>query len=307
MKLEFGYLPQNLDTKSQVWSISTLPDLQEKIVWVNDVAHIRSRWYYPGSKLWKNPQTDEESSEPFPNRVFSLPMTHILEVQSSSDADLLKFMVWVLSFFKGMRLTTEARGFLDSTPTEIGMLVDFIPIGNIEKTLNLADVFWNSYDKDTRQAKRFSAALHAFFVSKNPQLLQFERFNYLYAALDACFAILNAEPRSSEHLSHARRIEWMCAQTQVPCPIWAMSLSGKGGTEVSTLRNDVIHEALFFGEPLGFAVEDAKTNRNLTLEMGNLVCRLLAAIIGVLDKVYLSAPTDIRARHALLLEAPPLP
>ncbi len=49
-------------------------------------------------------------------------------------------------------------------------------------------------------------------------------------------------------------------------PAWADKNMG-GRAEIAALRNDTPHEALFMGEPLGFAVNGVGTNSNLTLEM----------------------------------------
>ena len=69
------------------------------------------------------------TSEPYSSRVFSLPKTHAIEHSSAEYSKQLIFHVWTLSFFKGMRLTTEAAGFLDSTVIKPGVLVDFVPVG----------------------------------------------------------------------------------------------------------------------------------------------------------------------------------
>jgi hypothetical protein len=48
-------------------------------------------------------------------------------------------------------------------------------------------------------------------------------------------------------------------------PDWAQR-PPKGAAEVATLRNATLHEALFMGEALGFAVHGVGSNRNLLLE-----------------------------------------
>lgn len=202
-----------------------------------------------------------------------------------------------MSFLLGMRVTTEEAGFLDATPIKAGKLVDFVLLGQgLPNGVALAEDFWNRNAGTPEQCRRWAAAVHALFLAHYPPALQFEQFVYLYAALDACFAIMKPQTR----IPHAQRIEWMCGQFGMPVPAWA-SPAGTGTAEVAAIRNDAIHEALFMGAPLGFALHGVGTNQNLTLEMEALICRFLAALIGVTDTEYLTSRTDTRQRHGLRL------
>ena len=69
---------------------------------------------------------------------------------------------------------------------------------------------------------------------------------------------------------------------------------------MSALRNDALHEALFDVELLGFKV-NTNTATNLTLEMRNLICRLLVALFGGKDNTYLGSPVNTREPYGLSL------
>lgn len=300
MTLDFGYLPEVLNVKSEKLSITTLPDLEEKINDIQEDQNLRKGWVYPGNQRTRHFGVGE-TIEPYSSRVFGLPNTHSIKHSSDDNPIHLKFHVWVISFFKGIRLTTTEAGFLDSTPIKTGTLVDFIPMGPDELILELSEKFWHDNQTKTIQLDRFCAAIHALFISQNPQYLQFEQFLYLYTALDACFAIL-WEGTSGRNLSHAERLEWMCEEKlNANIPEWALSHSNRC-TEVSTLRNNMLHEAIYIGEPLGFAIQEQENNRNLTLEMEALTCRLLAKIIGVSDDNYLQSALDTPQRYPMHLE-----
>ena len=62
-----------------------------------------------------------------------------------------------------------------------------------------------------------------------------------------------------------------------------------------------MHEALFMEEPLGFAVCKEGSFGNLPLEMNNLVCRLLVALIRGKDKDYIGSPVGDRNYRLLRL------
>ena len=92
----------------------------------------------------------------------------------------------------------------------------------------------------------------------------------------------------------------MCNELGVTTPAWATT-AGKGRSVVSALRNNALHEALFMGEPLGFAVHGGESGENLALEMEALVCRLLVALIGGTDGSYLRSAVNTRQRQGLRL------
>ena len=198
-------------------------------------------------------------------------------------------------------MSTTDEGFLDAATVKRGRLVDFVLLGpGLEKAVVLTDRFWTKNLGQPRNAKRYAAAIHALFLGQYRQALQFEKFIYLYAALDACFALTKAITGLDGPRTHAQRIKWTCDQLGVETPAWARS-TGRCDTVVSRLRNNAPHEALFVDEPLGFAVHGGGTDENLPLEMTALVCRLLVALMGGNDFRYLKSPANTRQRQGLRL------
>ena len=55
------------------------------------------------------------------------------------------------------------------------------------------------------------------------------------------------------------------------------------------------------GEPLGFALHGVGTNKNLTLEMEALICRLLVALLGAANADYVRSAITTRQRQGLKL------
>lgn len=294
---QFGFYPHPLDFVSGGISVSTLPDLQETTERVAQSETVDGDWTYPGPQLVSN--WGEVHERPYSRRVFDLPKTHVIEHRQPDGAEHLNFHVWALSFFLGMRLTTTEAGFLDATPIKAGKLVDFVTVGTIDRSVPIAEDFWAAHRLDPTRASRWVAALHALFVAQYPQALQYERFIYLYTALDACFALAKSVHIAPKNLRHPERIPWMCNLFGMPIPVWA-NVVGKSA-ELTDIRNPTLHEALFMGEPLGFALHGIGTNQNLTLEMKALVCRFLAALIGVADTSYIQSETNTRQRQGLRL------
>jgi hypothetical protein len=246
------------------------------------------------------------AEHPYPARVFGLPHTHRLWHSSDDDRDHLDFLIWCLGFFEGLRLTTFEAGYLDATPIKKGALTDFVLTGGSTpaNAIELAEKFWTDHASYPRRTKRMVGIIHSLFLAQNPNHLQFEAFSYLYMALDACFKLtcdLRGAPRG---LSHAARIEWTCQQFGMPVPNWAASTPGNG-SQISTVRNDTIHEALFFDEPLGFVTYGGRTppvnQQNVPLQMIALTCRLVVALLGKPDAAHVKSAVSTRQKSGLKL------
>ncbi len=295
---EFGYYPRALDITVGPVSITTRDALEERVKDVEEDEWREGRWIYaplqPVAHLGGG-----TSIRPYPARVFGLPKTHDIVHATAPDLDPVNFHVWSLSFFTGMRLTITEAGFLDSTPIEPGVLVDFVLLGgSLKKSIELAEAFWTANQASPERARIWVAAVHALFLSQNPRHLQYERFLLLYTALDACFALAKSLNPPTRNLTHSQRIAWMCDWLGMPIPAWADPGTG-GGAAVAAMRNPAVHEALFMGEPLGFALHGVGERGNLTLEMSGLVSRLLVALLGARNNRYINSSTGTRQRQGL--------
>lgn len=294
----FGYYPRTLSLDVGPVHIRTLPSLAEKVEDLEGNPGLHNQWIYAPPQQTRN-FGGETSTLPFLSRVFGLPKTHSLLHDAPDSPAHVHFHIWVLSLLTGMRLTPTEAGFVDATPIKPGLLVDFVLLGNsLEAGIALAEQFWIENRQTPEQTSRLEAAIHALFLAHYPQALQYERFIYLYTALDACFALASAKWPPTSRLTHASRIEWMCARFGMPVPEWA---STSQGTEVANIRNPTLHEGLYLGAPLGFALHGVGSNKNLTLEMGGLVCRFLIALLGGSGADYVRSAVNTRQRIGLRL------
>jgi hypothetical protein len=297
-RADFGFLPLRLTLTGGGISIETRADFDETISDLEKGEGIEGDWLYAPPQLLRT-FGGAVREMPYPSRVFGLPKTHIISGVGTDEIEHLKFHVWVLSFFLGMRLTTTDAGFLDATSIKPHKLIDFyISQPHLPKALALAEAFWLAHRHDPARAKRWVAAVHALFVAQCPRCLQFEEFIYLYAALDACYALAASTRASVRKIPHSRRVSWMCGLFGITPPDWAQSLPTED-PEIAVLRNATLHEALFMDEPLGFALHGVGSNRNLLLEMKALICRLLVALIGGEANIYVKSPVNTRMMYSL--------
>jgi hypothetical protein len=301
---EFGYYPKIYNVTTERFSIQTLANFEENLELIKNDPNLQKDWIYSGPALQHDVIAEKTQVLPYTNRIFELPKTHVLTLFKRQNIDDLDFVVWCLSFFTGMRLTITEAGFLDATPIKQGKLVDFVLSRcTLEDAINLALDYIDAEHENFRATKRVIAAIHALFLSQFPQNLPFERFQYLYMALDTCFKIIETKSKSNKTLSHAKRIEWMCEKFDIPVPTWATTI-GKT-SDISIVRNDTIHEALFFDEPLGFSIyggnQFTTNSANVVLQMQHLVCRLLVAILGKPNSDYVKTSVESRMRQPLRL------
>ena len=288
MKKQFGFYPEPLQIEAGPIRVYPLPDHDNIVETAFSSNEVTTGWIYA----------------PIASRVFPLPKTHVIEHARATSEDHLDFLVWALSFFTGIRLTTTDAGFLDATPAKPGTLVDFfLADSERDPAIRLADTFWTTRGAEHRHAKRFAAAIHALFLGQNRDSLEFERFIYLYTAIDACYALTKAFQGWTRNCGHFERIALTCRTLGVTTPDWAQPREpeGKKTTAVSAMRNFAIHEAIFVEEPLGFALLGSGTYGNLTLEMRNLVCRFLVALINGNNASYLKSAVDTQSLFSLTL------
>ncbi|MCF0265489.1 hypothetical protein KW868_13625 [Acinetobacter guillouiae] len=299
---EFGYYPKNIDIENDRFSIKALPNHADSVTLVTEDPNIFNNWIYPGNKENYNPMTRKTTLLPFSSRIFGLPKTHVLKLHDCENKEDIDFVVWCTSFFIGMRLTTTEAGFLDATPIKPNMLVDFVLIEcSLEDVVNLTLDYLEAERNNFRATKRVIAVIHSLFLAQYPQSLSFERFQYLYMALDSCYQLVKAKsnPILKKDIPHKNRIEWMCNQFQIKVPDWALVIDKN--SEISSQRNDAMHEALFFDEPLGFAIYE-NINGNVILQMQHLICRLLVAILGNPNVSYVKSSVKTRHKHGLNLK-----
>lgn len=288
----FGFYPNRLEVNTGEIKISTLPEFDKSVQDILSSNSVYRNWFHP-------------HRPPSGIRIFSMPKTHSFEHLKASSEDHVAFHIWALSFFLGMRLTVTEAGYIDATPIKSGYLVDFMPdLLKLEPAIELAEQFWMTNLGEPRNAQRFAAAVHALFLGQYPKALQYESFIYLYTAIDACYALTKALRYPNQKitkLTHSGRIEWTCKELGIQTPSWAKKTASANGTLVSALRNDTLHEALYAEEPLGFAIHGFDKGVNITLEMRNLICRLLVALLGGKDKTYLNSQINTRQPDGLSL------
>ena len=300
LRIEFGFYPKPMNIDAGDIRIKPIDDYEKNISELNESDLIERDWIYAPLQGESVFGSGEIREKPYSSRVFGLPKTHFIEHSKATDEDHLRFHLWSLSFFHGIRLTSEEAGFLDATPIKPRSLNDFVLTDTSDtEIISLAEKYWHMHERNRKQIHRIGAAVHALFMAQFPNALQFERFIYYYTALDACYKLTATLKNSKKSVPHNERIKWTCQQFDMPVPVWATP--NKSKSTVSVIRNDALHEALFMNAPLGFALLDTEDNKHLPHQMRALICRLLVAILGGDKSDYVKKPVDDRQMQGLKL------
>ncbi len=300
ISMSFGYWPASETVTAGYISITPLPDFDETIAAMKTQDGVDGDWIYAPTQEVRDFLSGQIISRPYSARIFGLPATHSITHAAPDSEDQVEFHVWGLSLFTGMRLTATEAGFVDATPVKPGKLVDFVLLGGLSQAVDLVERFWTANRTVPQRASLVEAAIHALFLAQGPQLLQYERFIFFYTALDACYALAADLNPPTRKPTHAARLAWMYDLFGMPTPAWATP-APKGSSPIAAIRNATMHEALYMGKPLGFALLGIGTGENLPLEMEGLVCRFLVALLGAPTSDYVKTRVNTRQRQGLRL------
>lgn len=220
------------------------------------------------------------------SRIFDLPLNAILEGDFLSE-DHAKFMIWCYSFLYGIRLSYLKNGFLDAV--------------NINKSVfnfivyDYADILKICYNYKM-DYKPISAIIHMLFMAKVPEghTLQYERFSYLYSAFDSCFRIIAQKQgyNPKKICAHSQRIEKCFEMTNIEQPLFLTKKDSNNNLTILNLRNKLIHESIFNGEPVGYSA--TAEHEHYIYEFSNYCCKLLLYILDILSNEYKAVPCSSR-------------
>ena len=285
----FGFLNENATARWSAGVISPLPDFDQVISDMKQDPQVYGGWCYP-------PQTSvmacNTETKPAPNvgGNFALPCTHQIAVTDPSLATCIPFFIAFFGLLKGRRLQREGWQHFYGTPVE-RKLCDFIPRDDaaVVYVMNLAAEFMAQHTDESVHNLAFGALHWHLFA----QLYQheFERFNAQYIALDACYRLAVKTGSITDIGGHPKRAQRLCEHFDVPVPTWAAAPS----CELAKRRNQLVHEAFYGGQPLGFG--HPADHGLMDLGLRCLVARIFFRILGV-DNEYTRSESTIRAMHS---------
>jgi hypothetical protein len=305
--IDFGFYPSDFDKTSGPIAIETLSNLDDKIKDVSGSEYAEGKWIYSPPARVRDVFSERVKTMPYSARIFRLPKTHRLSHTNSQGPTHLHFLVFCFGFFAGMRMSDVEAGFLDATPLAPGVAHDMLWLGDsLFTAVECADRFWTAHAVNRRIEAAMRGSIHSYFISQTPILLDFDKFIYLYTALEGCHYVHSLiQGTSPNKMPHNQRTASLCEAFSISIPSWA----DPNNPLVATHRHATLHEGLFFDEPLGFQLFGGSNSDiqdgMLLLQMRALTSRLIIALLGMETCDYVTSPVDTRQRHGVRLERPP--
>lgn len=280
--VEFGFLANatTITWQAGANTIEPLAKHADVVAAMQREIYVHDGWFYPPLRSVKS-----GVNAPLIPTGFALPATHQLHLSdTTADDEEANFMIALFGLLKGQRLQRPEWQHFYKAPVA-SKLNDFLATdAPISKTLDIATAFWRRYTPEVR--KLAFGALHWHLFAQLYEH-QFERFNAQYMALDACAALAleiglqgySSHPSKPKHPLHASRASVLCGCTGVPKPVWVEPLAGQTECELARCRNELVHEAMYAGQPIGFS--NPKGHHQMVRELTGLVARIFLRLLGV--------------------------
>ena len=286
--MKFGFLIDRKEVKCSEFSIVAVDKFDEIMEPFYTFFRVSDGWIYgPEKELKKNSREKDKFKQPAPticDSFYRMSATH--EIKSSiTDEDHLRFLVLGYGFLQGLYLTPEGYSYLGRVPYELGKLNSLLLIR--DDYVNGIEII-NEYYKSSSEEKRnqMFACIHWFSIGQSFEF-EWDRFDAQYKVLDGIFRLSGIT--GVRH--HATRPVELSEKYDIILPQWAELDSSGKKSQLSVQRNELVHEARYGGQPIGYSYP----SENYSLEFTSFNTKLIAAALGI-DTPYLRAEPTNRSR-----------
>lgn len=272
--MEFGWLPSSKEYRATDLKISPSQQHSSSVTAVLNSGCVHKDWFHVPLQHTDDMPNDKQG---IPVPWFTLPSTHTLECIDSSTQKYQEYIITIFGWLMGLKLQPKGWGHFYRVAIKQGTLNDFIVFDeDLPRTLDLASKFWTDTHCDDTRSKMFGV-IHWFLFSQS-YAQYFEKIMMQYTVFDSLFNIHKTLGHiSQKHTSHPDRLLCISDLLGIPLPDWGKS-NGQKAPELTNLRNELVHEAKFYGEPIGFSAPNSRSNILLELECFN--SRVIAATLG---------------------------
>lgn len=275
-EVHLGWLSNPLSIEAPTLFLRPHKDFDARVDSIKKRAEYGRRYFVPPIAV------DDWEGVAVPVARFELPATHMLLIDRQPDRDLDLFVVAVLGFFLGLKLLPEGYGHLHRLHHTPHQNAGFVPSPNeirhgLDRALELYD------GAEVESAKNLFAIIH-WYLTAQVHVHQFERFAWLYTTLDALHAGAWRKPDYQDHCNrdgrkrksaaavlHADRPVHLATYFETPVP--------KNVQRMVDIRNDLLHEARFVGEPIGFAATEEAND--IEHELSHFIEQLILGMLNV--------------------------
>lgn len=212
------------------------------------------KWYFP--PIVPDPREPTQKRRPLsPDLRFYLPETHCLSFDPSKYGDDGEvFLLFTIGFAKGLFLVQEGWGHVMRTAVQVGQYSGFYcrPRAVVE----MVDQFeWlvGRHNDGPQAARNAIAGVICWYMFSQNYRLSFEEFLGQYTVLDSICRLYEKTRNKKLPQSHSERPEILCSELGVKAPAWVVTrrdpLTRKKQSELSQIRNALVHEGMFGDKP----------------------------------------------------------
>jgi len=276
--IRFGFLNEPLSVTWRGGTIKPLPNFEEIRSCLEQSPGVYGGWVYPPMRaVLGRGAADKQAWVP---GCFALPSSHCLTLKPEAPPAHSDFFILLFGFLNGRRLLREGWQHFYKTPIDRKLCDFWSNESSIAWALNKASDFCAQHGSRDEVMKLAWGALHWHTFAQLYEH-EFERFDAQYKALDACYKLTLLTHNSFVKTNHATRAMRLCEHYSVEAPHWVVptKISGKETCELAERRNALAHEAMYGGQPLGFAHPPDQGAVELGLK--SLVSRLLLSALGM--------------------------
>lgn len=282
--MEFGFLPDS--RRFDFDNVEIKPRHDYDVIMGNfyKTANVSDGWIYPCLET-KKPNMGERRkferasfyAEP---GFFTVLPTHTIKIHPY-DPQKARFLILSYGFLLGLYLSPVGYLCINRLAYEAGKLTGVIPMhSDYSKGMSSFSSFYDRSDDPDR--KQMFAILHWFLVGQS--------YKYAWDCLDAQYKVLDGFFRLAklDHCAHTLRPLRLAREYDIAVPKWAQEITvcKKKTTRLAVLRNELLHEARFAGEPIGYDYP----KENLCLELVAFNVKLVASSIGLTTPYVKAAP-----------------
>lgn len=287
--IRFGFLNEPLSVSWRYGTIRPVPKFEEIASCFEQSAGVFKGWVYPPIKAVAG--QGAATQQAWIPATFSVPSSHILTPHPDADPAHSDFFIALFGFLHGRRLQREGWQHFYKAPLS-RQLCDFVTNKkSTEWALNQALAFCEQHNSKTEVLKLAFGALHWHTFAQLYEH-EFERFDAQYKALDACYKLTCLTQPGVRKVPHAERAFRLCEHFGIESPDWVVppgNQTDQKTCELAIRRNALAHEALYGGQPLGFAHPVDHGVMDLGLKF--LVTRILLCALGIKNEYTQSSAT----------------